>query len=322
MVRHPLQPFDAAQLRARRAGARDASGASTTSRCAARRRWPPSAARAAPLPARPAAAARGAGRRARRARAFVRHPVRAFLRSASGISVADYTDDVQDALPVALDGLERVGRRPAAAGRAAGRRRAAATRSSPRSRAARSRPASSASRSSSGSSRSSTGSSPRRRGASRGSIDVAVELPGGRTAQRDGGRRRRRRAAHRHLLAASARATGSPPGCGCSRSAPRTRTAPSRRSRVGKRPRGRRRRRARSRRSTRRSRASYLAELARPLRARHARARAAVLPDVRGLRGGGRRPHHAWESGPLRRPRTRSAEHELVLGGRVPFERC
>jgi exodeoxyribonuclease V gamma subunit len=41
--------------------------------------------------------------------AFVRHPVRAFLRRRLGVSVADYTDEVQDALPVALGGLEEWG---------------------------------------------------------------------------------------------------------------------------------------------------------------------------------------------------------------------
>lgn len=37
---------------------------------------------------------------------FVERPVRAFLRQRLGISVADYDDDVADALPVELDGLE------------------------------------------------------------------------------------------------------------------------------------------------------------------------------------------------------------------------
>jgi exodeoxyribonuclease V gamma subunit len=39
--------------------------------------------------------------------AFVRHPVRAFLRARLDVSVADYSDDVEDALPVELEGLDR-----------------------------------------------------------------------------------------------------------------------------------------------------------------------------------------------------------------------
>jgi exodeoxyribonuclease V gamma subunit len=38
---------------------------------------------------------------------FVERPVRAFLRRRLGITVADYSDDVKDALPVELDGLEQ-----------------------------------------------------------------------------------------------------------------------------------------------------------------------------------------------------------------------
>ena len=40
---------------------------------------------------------------------FVEHPVRAFLRQRLGISVGDYSDEVDDALPVELDTLERWG---------------------------------------------------------------------------------------------------------------------------------------------------------------------------------------------------------------------
>jgi exodeoxyribonuclease V gamma subunit len=38
--------------------------------------------------------------------AFVRHPVRAFLRQRLGMSMADWSTDVDDALPIELDGLE------------------------------------------------------------------------------------------------------------------------------------------------------------------------------------------------------------------------
>ena len=40
---------------------------------------------------------------------FVEHPVRAFLRRRLGISVGEYSDELDDALPVELDGLEQWG---------------------------------------------------------------------------------------------------------------------------------------------------------------------------------------------------------------------
>ena len=40
---------------------------------------------------------------------FAEHPVRAFLRQRLGISVGDFADEVEDALPVELDGLEQWG---------------------------------------------------------------------------------------------------------------------------------------------------------------------------------------------------------------------
>jgi exodeoxyribonuclease V gamma subunit len=40
---------------------------------------------------------------------FVQHPVRAFLRQRLGISFRDFADEVEDALPVELDGLEKWG---------------------------------------------------------------------------------------------------------------------------------------------------------------------------------------------------------------------
>ncbi len=44
---------------------------------------------------------------------FVEHPAKAFLRDRLGVSVADYSDEVEDSLPVELDGLEewQVGQR-------------------------------------------------------------------------------------------------------------------------------------------------------------------------------------------------------------------
>ena len=40
---------------------------------------------------------------------FARHPVRSFLRRRLGVTVADYSEEIDDALPVELDGLERWG---------------------------------------------------------------------------------------------------------------------------------------------------------------------------------------------------------------------
>jgi exodeoxyribonuclease V gamma subunit len=58
---------------------------------------------------------------------FVERPVRAFLRRRLGITVADYSDEVEDALPVQLDGLEEwgVGQRLLEARLAGAERRAA-----------------------------------------------------------------------------------------------------------------------------------------------------------------------------------------------------
>ncbi len=39
--------------------------------------------------------------------AFVRHPARAFLRHRLGISLGDFSSEIDDALPITLDGLER-----------------------------------------------------------------------------------------------------------------------------------------------------------------------------------------------------------------------
>ena len=46
---------------------------------------------------------------------FVEAPVRAFLRDRLGISVGEFFDEVEDELPVELDGLGKVGRRAAIA---------------------------------------------------------------------------------------------------------------------------------------------------------------------------------------------------------------
>ena len=146
VVRHPLQPFDPRNFAPRRARARRGRGASTASRSRARARSAGARARAArrscaaPLPAaqpRPLVELDDLVR-------FVEHPVRAFLRQRLGISVGDFDDEVEDALPVELDALEQwgVGQRLLEARLA---RRGRRTRDrAPRSRAARSRRASSA----------------------------------------------------------------------------------------------------------------------------------------------------------------------------------
>ena len=85
-------------------------GASTPSRSTAREALTTERDAARALPRRAAAAAR------RRPLVeledlvrFAGHPVRAFLRQRLGISVGDYADEVDDALPVELDALERWG---------------------------------------------------------------------------------------------------------------------------------------------------------------------------------------------------------------------
>ncbi|MCA1689697.1 MAG: exodeoxyribonuclease V subunit gamma, partial [Actinobacteria bacterium] len=106
LVRHPLQPFDPRNFAAGAlvrdriwsfdpvtlAGARALAGPRTR----------PGPFLAAPLPADPAAELE-----LESLVRFVAHPVRAFLRQRLGITVADYTDEVDDALSVELDGLEK-----------------------------------------------------------------------------------------------------------------------------------------------------------------------------------------------------------------------
>jgi exodeoxyribonuclease V gamma subunit len=111
-VRHPLQPFDARNF--------------TLGAVAPERRWSfdpvmlegaraltadrvaPAPFLAGPLPEAPAALIELDD-----LVRFAAHPVRAFLRQRLGIGVGDFSDEVADALPVELDGLEEwnVGRR-------------------------------------------------------------------------------------------------------------------------------------------------------------------------------------------------------------------
>ena len=119
-IRHPLQPFDprnfmAGELVPERAWSFDSvdarRGAGADGRA---RRAPPFLAGPLPAATAPLVELDDLVR-------FVQHPVRAFLRQRLGISVGDYSDEVEDALPVELDALERWGVGAAAArGRLAG----------------------------------------------------------------------------------------------------------------------------------------------------------------------------------------------------------
>ena len=211
VVRHPLQPFDprnftpgalvrdaAVELRPRR-------------RSTARARWPATARRrprrSSPARCRPTSRRRSSS--SRTSCASSQHPVRAFLRQRLGISVGDFSDEVEDALPVELDALEQWGvgqrlldARLAGVDGRGGRRW-------PRSRAARCRPARSAqpvidrraARSSRRSSRQAE--ALLAADAEPGSVDVDVALADGRSLQRHRPRRRRRRPAHRDATRAS-----------------------------------------------------------------------------------------------------------------------
>ena len=105
MVRHPLQPFDArnftpGELLPERPWSFDRitlGGAET----AQDERSEPAPFLAGPLPGAPAPVLE-----LEDLLAFVRHPVRAFLRQRLGFGLGAYSDEVEDALPVELDKLE------------------------------------------------------------------------------------------------------------------------------------------------------------------------------------------------------------------------
>lgn len=107
-VRHPLQPFDpknftVGEFVPERAWSFDAvtlDGA----RALTAERIEPVPFLAGPLPPEPAALVE-----LEDLVRFAGHPVRAFLRQRLGISVGDYSDEVDDSLPVELDALERWG---------------------------------------------------------------------------------------------------------------------------------------------------------------------------------------------------------------------
>jgi exodeoxyribonuclease V gamma subunit len=112
LTRHPLQPFDprnftAGELVAERAWSFDRV-ALEGARALVGDRVAPAPFLAGPLPA-----ATGPLVELEDVVRFVERPVKAFLRQRLGLAVGEYDDEIEDALPVELDGLEEwnVGRR-------------------------------------------------------------------------------------------------------------------------------------------------------------------------------------------------------------------
>ncbi len=108
VVRHPLQPFDPRNF-ARGALIRDRSWSFDPvtldgARALTGRRTVPGPFLPAPLPSAAASLIE-----IEDLVRFVQHPVRAFLRQRLGMSVGDFSDEVQDDLRVELDGLEKWG---------------------------------------------------------------------------------------------------------------------------------------------------------------------------------------------------------------------
>ena len=103
LVRHPLQPFDPRNFAGRRAPwGFDRTMLDGAEALAGERPEPgavPARARCSP-PGEAVVEVEDLVR-------FARHPVRAFLRRRLGVTVAEYDDEVEDALPIELDGLER-----------------------------------------------------------------------------------------------------------------------------------------------------------------------------------------------------------------------
>lgn len=101
LVRHPLQPFDPANFDGRRPWSFDRVALAGAVALAGPRRRPEPFL-AAPLPPLEEEIVE-----LEDLVRFVQHPVRAFLRRRLGISLQDFSTDVEDALPVQLDHLER-----------------------------------------------------------------------------------------------------------------------------------------------------------------------------------------------------------------------
>ena len=105
VVRHPLQPFDPRNFTAGRLAGRDPWSFDPVTLAGARalttgRADPP------PFLAEPLREQRSPVVPLDDLVRFVQHPVRAFLRGRLGLSLGDFSTDVEDALPVDLDGLE------------------------------------------------------------------------------------------------------------------------------------------------------------------------------------------------------------------------
>ena len=105
VVRHPLQPFDPRNFASGEIVRERAWSFDRVALDGARAIVGPRAREAPFLPA-PLADAAGPVVELDGLVKFVERPVRAFLRQRLGMSVADYDEDVADALPVELDGLE------------------------------------------------------------------------------------------------------------------------------------------------------------------------------------------------------------------------
>jgi exodeoxyribonuclease V gamma subunit len=106
LVRHPLQPFDARNF-TRGELLADAPWSFDGVTLAGARATQEDRRQPAPFLAQPLPAVRAGIVELDQLVAFVRHPVRAFLRQRLGFGVGAYSDEVADALPVELDNLEK-----------------------------------------------------------------------------------------------------------------------------------------------------------------------------------------------------------------------
>ena len=110
VIRHPLQPFDPRNFSSGRTRSSRAAAGALTRHPGRRPGAGRAAHRAAAVPRRAAAAPAGIGSiELEDLVRFVEHPVRAFLRQRLGIGLWGGADEIEDALPVELDPLERWG---------------------------------------------------------------------------------------------------------------------------------------------------------------------------------------------------------------------